>query len=225
MKFKYIALGVLALAAAPASAQTIVSGQVTQIDGPVNNYAAAPAYASTVFSENFEGTLSSKFTTAPAVVSGSVSGQYSNPTGDTSSKYAAVGPNIGGASYTPSLLNTTGLSFNQASIYWGSQDAFNVLSFLVGNNVVASFTGGAGQAGAESAYETYLLAPSLVGTITGINFASNGQNAFEFDNVVLGTSAVPEPASWALMIGGVGLVGGALRRRKQSNATGSLAIA
>ena len=27
-------------------------------------------------------------------------------------------------------------------------------------------------------------------------------------------AAVPEPASWALMIGGVGLVGGAMRRRR-----------
>lgn len=33
-------------------------------------------------------------------------------------------------------------------------------------------------------------------------------------NGVAANAAVPEPASWALMIGGVGLVGGALRRRK-----------
>ena len=40
------------------------------------------------------------------------------------------------------------------------------------------------------------------------------------DDVVLtqvggGAAAVPEPASWALMIGGFGLVGGAARRRRQ----------
>jgi hypothetical protein len=28
------------------------------------------------------------------------------------------------------------------------------------------------------------------------------------------TGAVPEPASWALMLGGFGLVGGAMRSRK-----------
>ena len=35
-------------------------------------------------------------------------------------------------------------------------------------------------------------------------------------NVQFGTAAVPEPASWVLMLGGFGLVGGAMRRRKVS---------
>lgn len=35
----------------------------------------------------------------------------------------------------------------------------------------------------------------------------------EIDNVIVMASGVPEPASWALMIGGFGLVGGAMRRR------------
>lgn len=38
----------------------------------------------------------------------------------------------------------------------------------------------------------------------------------QLDNVAfaLGTSAVPEPGGWALLIGGVGMAGGALRRRR-----------
>ena len=36
------------------------------------------------------------------------------------------------------------------------------------------------------------------------------------DNVSLSIAAVPEPATWAMMIGGVGMAGGALRRRRSA---------
>ncbi len=44
--------------------------------------------------------------------------------------------------------------------------------------------------------------------------APGGQDGFGFDDLIIGTSAVPEPQSWALMIGGFGIVGAALRRRR-----------
>lgn len=46
---------------------------------------------------------------------------------------------------------------------------------------------------------------------------------FALDNVVLSAGAVPEPASWALMIAGVGATGGALRRRRPVRTTVSFA--
>ncbi len=49
------------------------------------------------------------------------------------------------------------------------------------------------------------------GAIT-ITLASPGGQG-DFDNVTLNDTTVPEPASWALMIVGFGLVGGAVRRR------------
>ena len=42
---------------------------------------------------------------------------------------------------------------------------------------------------------------------------AGGEGAFGIDDINL-NRAVPEPASWALMLGGFGLVGGAMRRRK-----------
>ena len=44
-----------------------------------------------------------------------------------------------------------------------------------------------------------------------------GENTIQIDNIVYDldpTGVVPEPATWAMMIGGIGAAGGALRRRK-----------
>ncbi len=47
----------------------------------------------------------------------------------------------------------------------------------------------------------------------------NGGGGFESDNHTIGDIAVPEPATWALMIGGFGMVGQMLRRRRRLAAT------
>jgi len=40
-------------------------------------------------------------------------------------------------------------------------------------------------------------------------------DGFQFAKLVSGGSAVPEPATWAMFIGGFGLIGGAMRRRQR----------
>lgn len=60
--------------------------------------------------------------------------------------------------------------------------------------------------------------------ITGLRFVATGV-AFEIDDVAgqLASdgsgSTVPEPATWALMLAGFGMVGAAARRRGSSTAT------
>ena len=51
---------------------------------------------------------------------------------------------------------------------------------------------------------------------TSVTFSSTG-NSFEVDNLAVG-GAVPEPATWAMMIVGFGLVGGAMRRSRKATA-------
>jgi len=51
--------------------------------------------------------------------------------------------------------------------------------------------------------------------VTGLRFSSTS-NAFEFDNVNVVTAGVPEPASWALMLGGFGAIGFAMRSRRKA---------
>ena len=57
--------------------------------------------------------------------------------------------------------------------------------------------------------------------ITGITLGTTS-NAFEVDNLAYSAEiaqGVPEPASWALMLGGFGAIGGALRSRRKPRAS------
>ena len=57
-----------------------------------------------------------------------------------------------------------------------------------------------------------------LGAITGFRFGTSVGGSQQFDNIVLNdvAAAVPEPATWAMMLGGFGLIGGAMRRRRAS---------
>lgn len=62
---------------------------------------------------------------------------------------------------------------------------------------------------------------SFLGTAHSVDFGGVANQA-GFDNITLGSntpgSGTPEPATWALMIGGFGLVGAAARRRRHGYA-------
>ncbi|MCZ4344052.1 PEPxxWA-CTERM sorting domain-containing protein [Sphingomonadaceae bacterium G21617-S1] len=54
-----------------------------------------------------------------------------------------------------------------------------------------------------------------------VQLVQNGGGGFEFDNLTVGTSVVssaPEPATWAMLLLGFGLVGATLRARPKANA-------
>ena len=55
--------------------------------------------------------------------------------------------------------------------------------------------------------------PSL-GNVNYISFSSSDDSDNVLDNIVL-TSNVPEPATWAMMLAGFGIVGAAVRRRQK----------
>ena len=57
-----------------------------------------------------------------------------------------------------------------------------------------------------------LLSGADVGAFSSLRLTS-GTNAFEIDNVAV-NSAVPEPATWAMMLLGFGAVGFSARRRR-----------
>ena len=76
-----------------------------------------------------------------------------------------------------------------------------------------------GSGGAASGSLLFFGVIDTANPFTGVQFSTNtGADVFGFDDMTVGDvgqvqSAIPEPATWAMLIMGFGLVGGALRRR------------
>ena len=63
-----------------------------------------------------------------------------------------------------------------------------------------------------------LLSDTAISSIVFHTVGAGGDEGFAIGPLLLKTvEGVPEPAAWALMIGGVGMVGGALRRRQRAS--------
>lgn len=80
-------------------------------------------------------------------------------------------------------------------------------SIALGNgafNVVASLT------------DSRLAGPVSFGLTNLYNGTAGGSGSVRFSNFTITQSSVPEPASWAMMLAGFGLVGSTVRRRKSA---------
>jgi fibronectin-binding autotransporter adhesin len=125
-----------------------------------------------------------------------------------------------GASGTETL--TLGSSKNNAfGLYWGSVDTYNTLTFYNGGvkgTQVAFFTGSDAGPNLKANGDQFTFGSNGYVEITGLPnfdtvvFGSGTSNAFEFDNVSVGT--VPEPSTWAMMILGFTGIGFMAYRRK-----------
>jgi hypothetical protein len=143
-------------------------------------------------------------------------GHAAEPVGDTS-KFGFVSTEFNPATATLSTPKLMSISF-----YWGSIDTYNTVDILgPGGVTLLSICGGLippanGDQTAAGTNRRVNFAAGAGETITGLRFGSTGV-AFEFDNFA--AAAVPEPAAWAMMIGGFGLVGAAARGRRNGVVT------
>ena len=139
---------------------------------------------------------------------GSVSGQYAAPFQDTTQYLNVFGGHTASLAISPAL--------KALSFYWGSIDNYNTVSFFSGSNLVASFTGAQVPAAPADGSQGNPVNNRRVSfnfggeQISRVDFNS-GQNSFELDTV---SGAVPEPATWALLIVGMGMTGATMRRRR-----------
>lgn len=131
---------------------------------------------------------------------------------------SAINPNTA-TLFTPNL--------SSISFYWGSIDTYNLVDVLgAGGATIFSISGGAlppanGDQSAAATNRRVNFSAGLGQVITGLRLTSTDV-AFEFDSFAAsevldpGGGGVPEPATWAMLLAGFGLVGVASRRRRHT---------
>jgi hypothetical protein len=200
---KALILSALALTASVSQAAIVVSfgGTDAGADGITSSVAGA-----TVFNFN-NGTLPTGYT-GGMLVSGSVSGQYVAPLGDTT-PYLTAGstPAPGGtvnAYFGPATYNYFGL-------YWGSIDTWNTVRFFLNDVDVGGFTGEEVMAlgNGSTQRNRYVNFTFDSGGFNGVVLLST-QPALESDNHAI--AQVPEPVTLGLL--GLGLMGLGFARRR-----------
>ncbi|MFS0770854.1 PEPxxWA-CTERM sorting domain-containing protein [Sphingomonas sp. 1P08PE] len=147
----------------------------------------------------------------------SINGIAANPFGATSGN-GFLYVTAGGIS-TISALATT---YQIISFYVGSIDLGNTVSLLAANgSILASYDGDAlaspiapdGQQTLPQTNRLITFVADAGEAFSGISFSSS-VNSLEVDNVRFAT-AVPEPATWAMMLVGFAMVGAAARYRRR----------
>jgi len=143
----------------------------------------------------------------PLVV-GSVNNLDLAPTGDTSTYLTT------GTGFLLDYAIPAGSTY--FGFYWGSVDLYNTFQIDQSNGDVLQITGASLASmfpsvtvnGNNSYYVNVFADPGS--SFTSAGFTSS-TNAFEIDNIA---TATPEPASLAMLAGGLLIVAGAVRRRK-----------
>jgi hypothetical protein len=207
MRFVSVLAAVAALWVQPALASTVLTfeGQANTIyyqpivrDGFVIDH---PGFAS---NPPFPATYSSHFheidSKHPAISA------YGNGTGvllvDGSNRAVNLSA-VGGGAFT-----FNGFDIAQAEQAFGFSPNFGVRGYLNGAQVW-SMTGALGQ------FATYGGLNVQVDRVAFNGVSNLYEGGFLLDNVVLNSvPGVPEPGTWAMMLIGFGLVGGAMRRRR-----------
>jgi|SRR5579871_2935855 len=180
---------------------------------------------------DFNATENSNFSYVGDVFAGSINNIAADPGGATgffgaaepssavSAVQAATSPSNSFTDATFSLVNPS-FKFSELSLNLGSLDTFNTLTLYTNDNTY-TFSGTTLAALLPGFANGDQFGPDANGRFTfvfsgGEEFNklvfSSGNPAFEFSDI---SAAVPEPATWAMMILGFGFVGFMMRSNRQ----------
>ncbi|GGB40787.1 hypothetical protein GCM10011380_32820 [Sphingomonas metalli] len=127
--------------------------------------------------------------------------------------FLAAGPLAGQPATLTFLQAVSNLGF-----LWGSPDTYNILTLVTNQRTItytAQSLGFTTTDGNQNVSQYVNFAASAGETINSVSFTNNPAfDAFETANFAV--TAVPEPATWALMFVGFGMVAGAARYRRRS---------
>ncbi len=169
---------------------------------------------------NFDAIHDAHFTYSGPSFSGSILNVAAEPAGDNSN-FGAGEPVGSGGSATFSVL--PGFAISTLSFDLGSLDTYNTISFYNGATLLKSFLGtdltnpnpADGDQASDETNRRYYFTFGAADNVNRVVFASTTP-AFEFDNIAATLiSAVPEPATWTMMILGFGFVGFMMRSNRR----------
>lgn len=215
MKINYLWYGLACLACAAAPAQAQVAGSLGGGGGPFLNLSNAGLNGGTVATLTGGAVLNSDQPYAD-IPAGSIFGNA----------FLAAGPTVTQAA---TLNFTTGV--NYLSFLWGSPDLYNSLEITTNNATSQLFTAaglGFPVTNGDQSFSQYVQFSALAGSLITSAVFTNvpATDAFETANFTVLSrdvqSGVPEPGTWAMMLLGIGAVGGAMR---SSNRKSKLALA
>jgi hypothetical protein len=195
-------LGILAgttlafAAAQPAAAATLITGSQISIGGSVITNTPDAANATALDFTNgttSNGTAPGTLSTFNGGATGSFAGEFCAGSCGTIADITSL--TVGPVSYSPFFVLTDGVTFSLTSITSIDRSVSGILSFVG----TGTFTGSIGGVAFDP-------------TPGKFTFSTQGGNVTTFS---ASTTAVPEPATWALMLLGFGGIGMAMRRRRR----------
>ena len=158
------------------------------------------------------------------------SGQGAQPSvGDQGDPFLSVGTNLPSGFVTFSFTALSGGGASRLGMDYGSADSYNSFVLHLSNGTTETYTGGQAISDLANGNQTspvtngrLTFRPDAGVYITSIDLRSTGQ-ALELDNFGV-IAAVPEPATWGMMLLGFGAMGVSLRRRRRSLPTLAQAV-